>query len=126
MTESPGVIRETTGIPLHETASAKVNQLSDKYSELLIAQAMIIAVQSDAVQVSAAHVERAYHTLRLAPSSGRMEAAKLFSGALFGAGMSVIAMGLQAAPVIVWLTILGIAASMLGVGMMAWIAVDRR
>ena len=65
------VAEQITAVPLHEAASAKAQELTDQYSELLIAQARIVAFQAGAVQVSPFHVDSAYHRLRQSSSSGR-------------------------------------------------------
>lgn len=116
------VAEQITAVPLHEAASAKAQELTDQYSELLIAQARVVAFQTGAVQVSPFHVESAYHKLRQSSTSGRIEAIKLFSGALFGVGVTLLPIALQARPVDILLTISGILACVIGVGMMSWIA----
>jgi len=116
------VAEQIAAVPLHEAASAKAQELTDQYSELLIAQAKLVAFQAGAVRVSPFHVESAYPRLRQSSSSGRDEAMKRFSGALFGVGVTLLPIALQARPVDIMLTISGVLACVIGVGRMSWIA----
>jgi hypothetical protein len=109
-------------VTFHPAASARLQKLADEYARTLAAQATLVAERSGAVQVSAKHVERAYHLVHLANPGGRREAGKLFSGALVGAGLTMLTVGLEATPVIVWLTLLGVTGCVGGVAMMGWVA----
>ncbi|HEU4560344.1 MAG TPA: hypothetical protein VFS20_21015 [Longimicrobium sp.] len=122
MSDATKIATQIAAVPLHEAVSAKVQDLTDQYSQLLIAQAKIVAYQAGSVQVSPLHVESAYHKLRQSSSSGWTEAMKLFSGAIFGVGVTLLPIALQAKPVDVLLTVVGVFACVLGVGMMSWIA----
>ncbi|HET7230599.1 MAG TPA: hypothetical protein VFJ16_11390 [Longimicrobium sp.] len=117
-----GVAAQIASVPLHEAASAKAQELTDQYSELLIAQAKIVAYHAGSVQVSPFHVESAYHKLRQSSASARMEAVKLFSGTIFGLGVTLLSVALPAHPVNLLLAVPGILACVIGVGMMSWIA----
>lgn len=116
------VAEQIAAVQLHEAASAKAQELTGQYSELLIAQAKLVAYQTGSVQVSPFHVESAYHKLRQSSSRGRAEAMKLFSGAIFGVGVTLLPIALQARSVNILLTISGVLACVIGVGMMSWIA----
>jgi hypothetical protein len=122
VSDATGIATEISSLPLHDGAYAKVQNLSEQYSELLTAQAKIVAHQMGSVQVSSFHVESAYHRLRQQSASGRLEAAKLFSGTIFGVGVTLLSVALPARPVNMLLTVSGIVACVIGVAMMGWIA----
>lgn len=109
-------------VTFHPAASARLRRLTDEYARTLAAQATLVAECSGAMRVSAKHVERAYHLVHLANPGGRSEAGKLFSGSLVGAGLTMLTVGLEATPVIVWLTLLGVTGCVGGVAMMGRVA----
>lgn len=118
--------RAAFSLPLHPGAGRRLRQLTGEYSDALVSQARLVAHGYGAMQVSERHVDRAYHILQLAPRSGGREIGKIASGSLFGAGITMVGVGLQAEPAIVWLTIAGVAACVGGVGLMGWVGVTER
>jgi hypothetical protein len=73
------------------------------------------------VQVSAVHVDRAYHLVLRTPTTALQEAVKLASGALFGGGATMVGVGLQSVPTILWLAFLGMIACVIGGTMIGWV-----